>query len=790
MVRGSIGNLPLELTSFVGRRSELAEVRRLLTVSRLVTLTGFGGVGKTRLALRVAADVRRTWPDGVWFVDMTTVRVAELATREVADTQLLVHVVAAALGVREQSAAPPLEALAEQLAGRHLLLVLDNCEHLAPACAVLTDTLLSRCPGLRVLATSRESLRITGETIFPVPALPVPEPDRSSDLADLTECDSVALFVARAAAVVAGFRLTEGDRQTVAEICQRLDGLPLAIELVATRVRVLSPDQILRRLTDRFTLLSQGHRGAPERQQTLHACVEWSYELCSKLEQVLWARLSVFAGTFELEAIEGVCCGEDVAAGDVLDLVASLVDRSVLLREDHDGDPRYRLLETLRAFGQEKLRSNGDEATLRRRHRDWYEQLVAQIRAEWISDRQASLLARLDQEYANLRAAVAFCLTEPGEAQAALRVEVSLPVVYRWARGLFGEGRDWLDRALAQTDAPTPLRAHALVLAGELALAQGDPDTGKRLLAQGRELAQRLDDPPALARAMTMAGYSALSEGDLDASLKAFGAALGIRPDSPEPALDLRLELLRGFLFAAGLAGDTERVHACQREILEITEPRGEGFERSKMMFMLGFAAFRQGDPGQAEHHVTESVRLRLTHGLDDRSDSALCLEMLAWSAAGQDQPERAATLLGAADSAWTAIGPSVQSSPLMISYHVECERQARAALGDKAFERDFRQGRSLEYADALAYAVREWQPPSSAAQAAAAEPVPLTPRGRQVADFIAQGQSNKEIAKAMGISPRTVESHVENIMSRLGFSTRTQIAAWVAAEPTGDRDS
>ena len=438
--------------------------------------------------------------------------------------------------------------------------------------------------------------------------------------------------------------------------------------------------------------------------------------------------------------------------------------------------------------GSSKLRSTGDEVTLRLRHRDWYQQLLTGIRAEWISDRQASLMARLDREYANVRAAVEFCLTEPGEAEGALRLEVALPIVYRWARGLFGEGREWLDRGLAQAPEPTPLRARALVLASELAHAQGDRETAKRLVAQGRELAERLHDPAALAHALTMTGYGMAAEGDLDTALEVFGAALAVvRGGPPDFALDVRLELLRGFLGVAGIAGDTERVAACRREILQITEPRNEGFERSKMMFTLGFVAFQQGDPAQAEQQVTDSVRLRLTHGLDDRSDSALCLEILAWCAAEHDHHERAATLLGAADVVWAAIGPSLQLTPIVAGNHTTCERQARTALRDTAFARNFRHGQDLEYADALAYAVHDLRQPS-AALAAVAEQVPLTPRGRQVADFIAQGLSNKEIAEAMGISPRTVDSHVENIMTRLGVRTRAQIAAWAVGESADDR--
>jgi predicted ATPase len=333
-VRAKAGNLPLELTSFVGRRREVTEVRRLLSVSRLVTLTGVGGVGKTRVALRVAADLRRLFDDEVWLVDLSTLQ----------DPTLLGHTVAATLGLREQPARPPVVVLAEYLGGRQLLLVLDNCEHLVDACAVLSEALLRTCPDLRILATSREPLGIDGEATLHVPPLSVPDPERPPALRGLSRYGAVTLFTDRAAAVLPEFALTEDNQVAVVRICHRLDGLPLAIELAAARLRSLSADQILHRLTDPYRLLTSGSRSAPARQQTLRSCIEWSYDLCSAPERTLWPRLSVFAGGFELDAAEGIC-GGDLAPADLLDLVASLVGKSILIREGHGAVVRYRLLE-------------------------------------------------------------------------------------------------------------------------------------------------------------------------------------------------------------------------------------------------------------------------------------------------------------------------------------------------------------------------------------------------------------------------------------------------------------
>ena len=337
---------------------------------------------------------------------------------------MLAFLVTATLGLREQGGGSPLRGLVGQLADRQLLLILDNCEHLIPASAIFADALLRGCPGLRILATSREPLAIAGEMLFPVPPLPAPDPGQRPSLAELGRYEAAALFLARAQAVAPGFGLTADNHLAVAELCHRLDGLPLAIELAAARIRTLAPQQILDRLSDRFRLLSRGNRAAPERQQTLRACVDWSFDLCAKPERILWARASVFTGGFELDAVEGVCADEHLPEADLLELVAGLVDKSILTREDvgasHAEAARYRMLETIRDYGQDKLGEAGEDAVLRRRHRDWHQQLAARTRAEGVSDRSAYWMARLTREHPNLCAALEFCLTEPGGAEAAL----------------------------------------------------------------------------------------------------------------------------------------------------------------------------------------------------------------------------------------------------------------------------------------------------------------------------------------------------------------------------------
>jgi len=775
------GGLPAELTSFVGRRQETTEVKRLLGQSRLVTLTGVGGVGKTRLAQRVAADVRRSFADGVWFIDLSVVRDPARASEDGADPELLAQLMAIELGVLKQSLGAPLELLSDHLCDRRALLVLDNCEHLLPACARVVQALLQACPHLRILATSREPLDVRGEARLAVSPLSTPQLDRLPE-GELAAYDAVALFLDRAQATQPDFRLDQGNRAAVAELCHRAEGLPLAIELAAARLPVLSPQQILIRLDDRFRLLRRGSRALPERQQTLAACVEWSYELCSKPEQLLWARLAVFVGGCELDEIEGICTDERLPVADVLDCLAGLVDKSILARDDHGEATRYRMLETLRDYGRDKLVESGESELLRGRHCQWYQQLVLVARADWVSDRQVYWYARLRRAHANMRAAVDYCLTQPGVAENALHIAVSLPWVYWWGRRLFAEGRRWLDLALAQAVSPSTTRAHALLLDSRLAFAQGDVQTGMGLLDQGDQLAHELRDPAACAHAAYARGLGALYAGEPATAVELLGRARALMEQVSEPDLDLELHVLLHLAVAAGLYGDHTLADSCRQEIMEVTHG-GHAFRQ--LLWAYALVDWSRGRLQEAIEHEREYLRIRLEQGLDDRSGSAVSLEVLAWVAARQHQHRRAARLLGAADALFEDSGTSITAYRHLSGFHDECRQQVHDALGESAFTEAFDQGRGLTYEHALAEALDQPQPATPSQSPARHSPSPLTRREQQIAQLVARGLRNKEIAAELVISQRTAETHVENILTKLGFTSRGQIATWLARQPT-----
>ena len=768
--------LPVETTSFVDRRGEQTEGRELLARARLVTLTGPGGVGKTRLAARVAARVERAFPDGVRFVHLAGLH----------DPQLVPLVAADALGLHDHSAQPPLDALVEQVRDRRLLLVLDNCEHLLQACADLAAALLRGTAGVRILATSRHRLALTEEHLMEVRPLPVPDPD-----GDLTAADghpALALFADRAAAVVPGFRLTAGNRSAVARLCRRLDGLPLAIELAAVRMRVLGVEQLLERLDDRYRLLTSGSSAVLPRHRTLRAAVDWSHELCTGQEQLVWARASVMAGGFDLETAEAVCAdGELVRPQEVLEAVAGLVDKSVLGRETGPDGVRYRLLDTLRHYGLDRLRqSAGEETATRRRQRDWTQRRAADCERVWFGPGQREIVARLRADQDNLRAALDFSLAAPGERLAGLRLAGTL-WFYWHACGAPREGRYWLERALDANPGPTRERARGLWVAGLLAAATQDMTEGLRRARDAHALARDLGDTAEAAHAEYVIGVLRLFSNELPAALEHFEATVA-RGRLPGQHLSLHGLDQVELACALGFLGEADRaVEVCERA-RRLCEEHGEEWVRSYVLRMLALAHTVKQDWRQAERHAREALRLKLA--VHDVIGIALTLDLLAHIVTRAGAHERAAALLGGADRTWGDIDRNRWGSTDLDSIRRSSGERVRGALGQAAFQRSYEKGGALGLAEIVAYATTDEQPrqPAPARKtngrrgSRTSPGTALTRRESEVAELVAQGLANQQIADRLVIARRTAEGHVERILSKLGFSNRSQIAAWVTA--------
>ncbi|GAA3038751.1 ATP-binding protein [Streptosporangium longisporum] len=773
-------DLPSEVTSFVGRRHEIAEVRRLLSMARVVTLTGPGGVGKTRLALHVAADVQRAFPDGVWLVELAGLR----------DPELLVGSVSEMLAIRDVSTRPPAEVLTDYLRPKRALLILDNCEHLIRDCAVLAESLIRSAPGLRILATSRQALGIAGEQSLPVPPLPLPpappDPDRPAPpAAPPATSEAVRLFTERAASIVPGFTVTDGNRSDVERICRRLDGIPLAIELAVVRLRALSPAELLSRLDDRFRLLTGGSPAALPRQRTLRALIDWSHVLCTEQERLLWARMSVFTDGLDLQAAEAVCSGDGIERDEVIDLVIGLVGKSILIREDHPGTPsaaRYRLLETLRQYGRERLVASGQETALRRRHRDHYRRLSAQAYAERFGPGQVAWFGRLKLDHANLRTALEYCFTEPGEGSEALGMAADL--LYHWITSHYlGEGRRWLDRALLGTG-PDGTRGRALWSGGWLAVIQADMTAAEAMLEEAGTIGRRPGQEAILGYVALFSGMIAMSRNEVDVAIRLYEDAAERHRAEDDPtgqaAALIRLCLAHSF------RGDWPNSISFGERCLELCDAHGEGWHRAYTMMALGVAVWRQGDARRAIELEKES--LRFNRSIDDLLGTGVNLEVLAWIAAAEGDHLRAARLLGVLERIWQALGARLSGYGHLVCYHDECEAAARDALGGAAFDAAVRQGARMTCDEAIAAALEELDRP--VVPVAEAEPSPLTPRETEIAQLIARGLSNRDIATTLTIARRTAEGHVEHIMTKLGFHSRAQIAVWTGERNrTGDRD-
>ncbi|MEO3806587.1 LuxR C-terminal-related transcriptional regulator [Nonomuraea sp. B1E8] len=748
------------------------EAKRMFSTAPVVTLTGVGGVGKTRLAIHVAAEVQRAFRDGVWVV--------ELATLE--DPKLLAQTLLSALHVQNRSSRPPVEVLVDHVRDMQMLVVLDNCEHLLEECAVLATTLVRSAPELRILATSREALGIAGERVLAVPTLSLPDSEDPRSHA-WTRGEAVQLFAERAAAVLPGFEVTENNRTMVEGICRRLDGLPLAIELAAVRLRTLSPEQLMARLENRFQLLTTGPRATLPRQRTLRALVDWSHGLCTEPEQLLWARASVFTGGLDLEAAEAVCSGDGIAREQVLDLVTGLVDKSVLVREESPTGMRYRMLETIREYGREQLLASGQEATLRRRHRDHYRDLAAQARAEAFGPYQLEWFARLRAEHANLRQALDYCCAVPEEAETGLSMATDL--VQHWKTGDYlREGRDRLDHGLAAITEPSELRGRAMVVNAWLANTQADLVTAESMVRQAREVGEQLGLEAVLAYAALYSGTIAMYRGNGESAVAHYEEAVARHRTTGDP-MGLTRALVR-LCLARALLGDISSAVAAGEECVAICEAHGDRWVRAYAMTVLGVPLWLQGDAERATALERESLRFQ--HSIDDVLGSRFNIAVLAWIAADQGQHRRAATLLGIVRSLERTVHIVPFRYRQFLRRHEECESCVREALGKPAFEAAVKRGAGLSYDEKIFFALGESdhanEPPGEEASWS-----PLTRREAEIARLVAQGMSNKEIAAALVIAQRTAEGHVEHILNKLGFNSRTQIALWAREQDTPARD-
>ncbi len=761
----STRRLPADLTTFVGRRHDVTAVRQLFSVSRLVTLTGIGGVGKTRLALQAAGEMRRAFPDGVYFVELASLT----------DPNLLPQAVIDAIGIREQPAKEPVVVLGEHLRERCALLIMDNCEHLVEATGDLADVLLRNAPDVKIMATSQHALRIAGEHIYPVPPLLAPDPGDAIQPGTASHYASVALFADRAAAVVPGFAITPENEAAVIRLCHRLEGIPLAIELASVRLRVLTVDELAGRLDDRFQLLREGNRNLPHRHQTLRALVDWSFDLCTPTEQLLWARATVFVDGFTAEALEEICSDERLPRAEVLDTVARLVDKSILIREEQDGHVRFRMLDTLRDYGRAQLAEAGDTAAMARRHRDWYAGLLETAGVEWAGPHQAEWAARLHLEHANLRHALEYCMSTPGEARVGLQMAA---VPWFWgAMDHLTEARLWLDRGLALHQEPTLERAWALATAGYIAAFQGDMDRMFGCAEQARLLAVELGDLRAMAFAYHVLGFcKSLSRTDFADAVPLLTEALEQYTASgliAQQYIDsLLVELATTYL----VLGENEKAAELTALLYTRCQASGEHWNLSYARWLRGMLALFEGDPDRADDELVEALRIK--RPFHDTLGLGLTLEVVAWSAALRGEADRAGVLLGGTDQIWRTLGAR-QLRGLRHRY----EATARAAVGDARFEAAMERGSRLTVEEVLAIGLREPAPESLTEPAGSA--VRLTPREREVVELVATGMSNKEIAAKLVISLRTAEGHVERALSKLGFKTRAQIAAWVIEQQT-----
>jgi non-specific serine/threonine protein kinase len=750
-------NLPVQLTSFVGREPELTELAAALRQARLVTIAGASGLGKTRLAVELARQMLPEHPDGVWFASLAGVTDPAQVPREVAT----------ALGLREQYAVSAVEALPGHIGARQLLLVLDNCEHLLEVCARLIEGLLRDCPGMRVLATGHEPLRVPGERVWRISPLGLPGSDNGwASFENVAEAEAIRLFRARAGLVQPQFALTPANAAAVVGICRRLDGIPLAIELAAARTEMMSVDDILARLEDRFRLLTGGSRTALPRHQTLRAALDWGHQLLNDDERTLFRRLSVFSGPFELAAAEAVGATADLPTETVLGHLSGLVDKSLVVAAAGPGDrTRCRMLETVRQYAAERLLDAGEGDETRRRHADHF-LAVAEVAAAFERrPGQAEWLARLEFDHEDLRAAMLWCRAHDHERW----VRLALALGWFWlVRGHLSEGREWLGGVIGLPSLALADRARALYWLARLAFWQGAYPVAEEL-GEGALAAYRaLGDELGAGWTLNVLGSVHLYAGETARAAERFDQALDAAPD-----VELRVDTLVAMGELHLVVGDVPGSRRpLEQALAEASGPDGRWLVALGVLF-LAIADFFDREHRRSRERLDEA--LDAFHELGNRGLLSAALYVAGALVLAEGAPERALRLCGAAmamrDTIRAPLAPGWQD--LARSVVIE---PAQALVGVERAESALVEGARLGADEAVAEARMAQLPATAAGEGWG----PLSRREREVAALVARGLTNKQIADQLVIAERTVEGHLERIRGKLGLRSRTQIAVWV----------
>ncbi|MFJ3666780.1 ATP-binding protein [Streptomyces sp. NPDC090106] len=751
-----------EATGFIGRVAELEAVRKAVTQARAVTLTGLGGVGKTRVAVRAAHQLAVDFPDGVHIAELSGLR----------DPEFLPNTVAHAVGLPEAASQNPMDQLIDHFADAQALLVLDTCEHLVDAMAVFVDILLRNSAALVVLLTSRQPVALPGEFVLPIEPMPEPAPTAGEQ-----DNDTLALFVSRARAALPSFELCDDNRSEVIALCRRLDGIPLAIELAAVRLRSMPLEQILTRLDDRFRLLA-GARSAQARHHTLRTTIDWSHGLCSPQERELWARLSVFAGGFTLAAVEHVCSGGELADQDVIDLLGALVDKSVVQRVDGVAEYRYRLLDTIREYGAERLEAGGRGAEFACRHRDFFLLMSQRAREEWFGDRQLDWGNRLAADFDNFRVAMDHAVTHPGD-ESALRLVNGLWGLWL-GKSRLAEARRWIDKALTAEPNPTVEHGTTLYLGSYFGLIQSDQAV-RETVRRCRAVAEALDDDLLRARTTSLEAREVLLWGDdVPHALDLFEQARR-RFEAADDLFPLAASYIHTSLYHASHGEPALALREIERALHHLRAVPGERWVRNCLLIAQVLALWIDGDI-DASRELGQKV-LPSVLEQDEVMCMAATLEILSWAAVA-GEPELAAILLGGAGTLWGRFGSTLWGMSGLLRIHADTEASLMTGLGGKRLTQLYTHGaqlpvpRLVDIARGRA-AGDEYVPPPEAVGSALG---PLTPRESEVAALLVEGLTNRQIAERLVISKRTADTHVEHILTKLGVTSRAHVAPHLAS--------